>query len=88
MPSAIARGPRPVTGRQEYVTSRVARVESLAARIEGALDRRHRSIAIILCAAWLAGTMASAISKPFWHDELYTILVARLPSLGRFSCSP
>lgn len=56
-------------------------MESLAARIEAALDRRHRLIAIILCAAWLAATMASSISKPFWHDEICTILVARLPSL-------
>ena len=56
-------------------------MESLAARIEAALDRRHRLIAIILCAAWLAATMASSSSKPFWHDELCTILVARLPSL-------
>jgi len=50
--------------------------------VAGTLDR-HRSIVLLAFAAaifYSTGLRASA--KPFWHDEIYTLLVAGLPSTG------
>ena len=48
----------------------------------GVLDRWWMGIfgAFTIAFAYVAGTLA--LAKPFWHDEIYTILFAGLPSLG------
>jgi hypothetical protein len=35
-----------------------------------------------LTVAFLANVVPFALSKPFWHDEIYTILLSRLPSFA------
>ncbi len=62
------------------LTSGILVAESFAARVAAALDRLQWLILILLVAAWLAATATAARLKPFWHDEIYTILLARLPS--------
>ena len=62
------------------LTDQVVIVETLAARVAAALDRLHWLILVLLVAAWLAATAGAARMKPFWHDEIFTILLARLPS--------
>jgi Dolichyl-phosphate-mannose-protein mannosyltransferase len=54
--------------------------EPLADRVEAALDRHYRVVALVCCSVWFVSTAASSYAKPFWHDELDTILIARLPS--------
>jgi hypothetical protein len=44
---------------------------------------RHLLVPIaLLVVASLALTLPAAAAKPFWHDEIYTILTSRLPSLA------
>ncbi|HOG28177.1 MAG TPA: glycosyltransferase family 39 protein [Vicinamibacterales bacterium] len=57
--------------------------EPLAAGAEAALDRWRAVVLLALAGAWLTVTMASAQRKPFWHDEVVTIVLSRLPSCGR-----
>ena len=56
--------------------------ERAAALVTAAVDRHHRLALVALIGAWLAGTAVAAAAKPFWHDEIYTILLAQLPSTG------
>ena len=50
----------------------------VAARID-----RHRFAALTLLAAAIVYSIAiRAAAKPFWHDEIFTILLAQLPSLA------
>ena len=62
------------------LTAPILIAETLAARVADALDRLHWLILVLLVAAWLAATVSAARLKPFWYDELFTILLARLPS--------
>ena len=49
----------------------------VAARID-----RHRFAALALLSSALFYSIAiRAVAKPFWHDEIFTILLAQLPSL-------
>lgn len=44
------------------------------------LDRHPLIVVLLLLAVCVALTLPHALAKPFWHDEIYTILVSRLPS--------
>lgn len=52
-----------------------------AARLNGFLDRWRYVLLIALSVAFFAATAARARQKPFWHDEIYTILLSGLPSI-------
>ncbi len=58
------------------------KVEPRAAALERFLERHE----ILILAAWslvyFAGTMLRAHAKPFWYDEILTLLEARQPSLS------
>jgi hypothetical protein len=55
--------------------------DDLAERIAALLDR-HRYIVLAAWSVWFAvPTAMRAAAKPFWHDEIYTVLLARLPSI-------
>ena len=45
------------------------------------MTSRARLLLLLLCAACLARVVPASIVKPFWHDEIYTIVMSRLPSL-------
>ena len=66
----------------QKLTAQILIAETLAARVADALDRLHWLILVLLVAAWLAATASAARLKPFWYDEIFTILLARLPSTG------
>ncbi|MDQ3487885.1 MAG: glycosyltransferase family 39 protein [Acidobacteriota bacterium] len=44
-------------------------------------NRHHILVASLLLAVSVAMTVPHARAKPFWHDEIYTILMSRLPSV-------
>jgi hypothetical protein len=59
----------------------MASADDLAERIAAFLDR-HRYILLAAWSIWFAVPAAMrAAAKPFWHDEIYTLLLARLPSI-------
>ena len=57
------------------------RLEPLAAALERSLKRHQIWILAIWTVAYFAGTMLSAMGKPFWYDEILTLLEARQPTL-------
>jgi hypothetical protein len=58
------------------------KIELRAAALERFLERHE----ILILAAWtlvyFAGTMLRALAKPFWYDEILTLLEARQPNLS------
>lgn len=46
------------------------------------LDRHPVIVVLCLLAIYVAVTLPHALAKPFWHDEIVTILISRLPSWG------
>lgn len=48
----------------------------------GAMRVRVVLVLLLFSAAFFLNTVAAAHRKPFWHDEIFTILVARLQSIG------
>ena len=57
------------------------RLESRAATLERFVERHHIWILAIWSLIYFAGTMLRAHGKPFWYDELLTVLEARQPTL-------
>jgi 4-amino-4-deoxy-L-arabinose transferase-like glycosyltransferase len=55
---------------------------SMASRILSWMDRHPVSVFAIFTATFFATTLLRAETKPFWNDEIYTIVHARLPSVG------
>src|SRR5262245_62003007 len=60
-----------------------------------AIDRYHRAIMVGFAVALAAMLAVRAGAKPFWHDELYTVLASRFPiptlwraSLDGFDLAP
>lgn len=53
-------------------------LEDVAGAASVWLDRRHRAVLVALMLLVAVSTISSSASKPFWHDEIYTILLARL----------
>lgn len=54
------------------------RVEAFAARANAWLDRHHLLAFAVAGLLIAATTVSMAASKPLWHDEIYTVLLARL----------
>ncbi|MEO5897541.1 MAG: glycosyltransferase family 39 protein [Vicinamibacterales bacterium] len=55
--------------------------DSFAARIDAWLQHHLWLPISVVGAACTIVVVAASRSKPFWHDEIYTILMSRLPSL-------
>jgi len=58
------------------------RLEPRAAALERFLERHQIWILAIWTVVYFAGTMLRAKGKPFWYDEILTLLEARQPSLS------
>jgi Dolichyl-phosphate-mannose-protein mannosyltransferase len=61
------------------VSDVLPRVERLADRLACVLERRAVAVIGVLTAIGLSVSALAALRKPFWHDEIVTILVSRLP---------
>jgi hypothetical protein len=59
----------------------VWRMEPRAAALERFLERRQIWVLAIWSLVYFAGTMLRAHGKPFWYDEIITLLEARQPNL-------
>jgi hypothetical protein len=62
-----------------HVTDVLPRIERLADRLACHLERRAVAVIGVLTAIGLSVSALAAVRKPFWHDEIVTILVSRLP---------
>lgn len=54
----------------------------VAAWVAAALDRHPAVILAVISAAFFYSAAVRAAAKPFWHDEIYTILLTGLPSMS------
>jgi len=52
-----------------------------AAALAAFLDRRRLPVLVLFSVLYLVPIAQRASHKPFWHDEIYTVLLVRLPSL-------
>jgi dolichyl-phosphate-mannose-protein mannosyltransferase len=50
--------------------------------VNGWIDRFRYVLLALFTAAFLATTVVKARAKPFWHDEIFTVVLAGLPSLS------
>jgi Dolichyl-phosphate-mannose-protein mannosyltransferase len=50
--------------------------------VDDLLDRYRLLLIIFFILAYFSRTMVVASAKPFWHDEIYTILMSNLPSVS------
>jgi hypothetical protein len=55
--------------------------EPLASRVDRWLQRYLWVVIVGLATACTLNVLTASRAKPFWHDEIYTILMSRLPSL-------
>jgi hypothetical protein len=58
------------------------RLEPRAAALERFLERRQIWVLAIWSLVYFGGTMLRALGKPFWYDEILTLLEARQPTLS------
>jgi hypothetical protein len=58
-----------------------SRVERLATDLVRRLEHRWIAVLGTLTLVGVSASVLAANAKPFWHDEIFTILVAGLPSL-------
>jgi len=61
--------------------TRGQRWEATAAVLERHLERRQAWVLTLWSLAYFAGTALRAQAKPFWYDEILTLLEARQPTL-------
>lgn len=54
----------------------------LARQIERWLDRARFVLLTGMIALFVWMILGASAAKPLWHDEIYTVLIARLPSVG------
>ena len=45
------------------------------------LDRHRLPVLVLFSVGFFATVIPRASAKPFWHDEIYTVLLARLPTV-------
>lgn len=58
--------------------STIGSAESAASRVTDVLNR-HPAVVLTAAVALIAvATISSSMAKPLWHDEIYTVLLARL----------
>ena len=55
---------------------------TVSARVNDLLTRWRYLVLAVLSAAFFTTTAVRAAQKPFWHDEIYTILFSGLPSVS------
>jgi hypothetical protein len=63
-------------------TSALRHLGHAAAWLAAWLDRRRMPLLALLTMLFAAQFTAAARHKPLWHDEIYTVLLARVPSIG------
>jgi hypothetical protein len=56
------------------------KLEQYAAAVERFLQRHKAAVIVVLGVLYFGGTMLRARGKPFWFDELLTLLAARQPT--------
>ena len=56
-------------------------------RLNRWLDRRLAAVLLVLSVALIVALARRAAVTPFWHDEIYTALLSRLPLTGVWSAS-
>jgi hypothetical protein len=71
-------GATPVFGEPGRVS---ARFEHVAAEILQQLDRSRIAVLVTLTLVGVSASLIASRRTPFWHDEIFTILVSRLPSV-------
>jgi Dolichyl-phosphate-mannose-protein mannosyltransferase len=54
---------------------------SFAVRVNEWVERHAFTVIVAFSAAFFLATSVRAWGKPFWHDEIFTLVVARLPTL-------
>jgi hypothetical protein len=64
----------------QITTSTPLSLEHYAASVEGFLQRHKLAVVAVLSVLYFGGTILRARGKPFWFDELLTILAARQPT--------
>src|SRR5271166_5531584 len=67
--------PAATTGQTASPTS----LEADARRMAAGLDRSRYVVLLVLTAFYAAGAMLHAHGKPFWYDEVYTLMAASAP---------
>src|SRR5580658_7440874 len=70
MPPAAASG-QPAT---------LASLEADAQRMSASLDRGRFAVLFVFTALYALGAMLHARGKPFWYDEIFTVMAASAPS--------
>ena len=50
--------------------------------MNGWIDRSRYVLLALFTAAFVATTVVKARAKPFWHDEIFTVVLADLPSVS------
>jgi hypothetical protein len=60
-------------------TASFASLEADARRMAAGLDRGRYVILLVLTALYAAGVMLHARGKPFWYDEVFTVMAASAP---------
>jgi hypothetical protein len=68
-------------GLQSAALPRVT-LEQWSARIEQFLRRHKIALVVLLSLVYFGGSVLRARAKPFWYDELLTVLAAQQPSYG------
>ena len=53
-----------------------------APKIAGWLEKRKYFLLILLTTLYLAGTIGRAGGRPFWYDEVFTLIAAKSPDLA------
>jgi len=53
-----------------------------AASLAGFLGRHRFTVLVIFSILFVGPLALRAAAKPFWHDEIYTVLLAKLPSVS------
>src|SRR5262249_62113102 len=55
-------------------------IQRLASRCNMLADRFWPLVLVLFSAAFFSANIAHAGMKLFWHDEIYTVIIASLPS--------
>jgi hypothetical protein len=56
------------------------RASGVLGRIDNLLDRNRLIVILVFTILYFSRTAIMATAKPFWHDEIFTILLSNLPS--------
>src|SRR5580658_11390599 len=65
---------------QVATTHGSASLEADARRMGASLDKGRYLVLLVLTVVYAAGAMLHARGKPFWYDEIFTVMAASAPS--------